>query len=136
MLSLSLDREGVKMKNLRSFILCFLVLILGSIYGCVQMRDYTGVRDGSFGLDINKGFDQGVDRKDYYMISEDVALIVSDTKNDVIFKIGLPAKTNIELDGYESWSYEDRRIDLFFKGDRLRSWSSSRYEEAEVQEEK
>ena len=100
------------------------------------MRDYTGVRDGSFGLDVNKGFDQGVDKKDYYMISENVALIVSDTKNDVIFKIGLPNETKIELDGYENWSYEDRKIDLFFKADRLRGWSSSKYEEAKVQEEK
>jgi len=122
------------MKNIRSFMLCFLVLILVSIYGCVQMRDYTGVRDGSFGLDVNKGFDQGVDKKDYYMISENLALINGDTKDDVIFKIGLPTETRIELDGYENWRYQDRKIDLFFKADRLRGWSSSRYEEAKAQE--
>jgi len=124
------------MKNIRSFMLCFLVLILVSIYGCVQMRDYTGVRDGSFGLDVNKGFDQGVDKKDYYMISENLALINGDTKDDVIFKIGLPTETRIELDGYENWRYQDRKIDLFFKADRLRGWSSSRYEEAKAQEKK
>jgi len=124
------------MKSIKNFALCFLILILVSIYGCVQMRDYTGVRDGSFGLDINKGFDQGVDKKDYYIISEDVALIIGDTKNDVIFKIGLPTKTAIELDGYEKWIYEDKKIDLFFKADRLRSWSLYKYEEAKTQEEK
>jgi len=124
------------MKNIRSFVLCFLVLTLVSIYGCVQMRDYTGVRDESFVLDVNKGFDQGIEKKDDYMISDDVALISGDTKDDVIFKIGLPTKTKIELDGYENWMYEDEKIDLFFKSDCLRDWSFSRYEEAKVQEEK
>jgi len=124
------------MKGIKSFVLYFLVLVLFSIYGCVQMRDYTGTRNGAFCFDVNKGFDQGVDKKDYYVISEDIALIIGDTKNDIVFKVGLPAKIKIELDGYENWMYEDKKIDLFFVGNRLRGWSCSRYEEARVQEEK
>lgn len=100
------------------------------------MRDYTGVRDGAFGFDVNKGFDQGVDKKDYCVISEDIALIIGDTKNDIIFKIGLPTKIKSELDGYENWMYEEKEIDLFFRDDRLRGWSYSRYEKGKINQEK
>ena len=124
------------MKDIKRLGLSLLILVLFSTYGCVQMRDYTSTRDGAFCFDLNKGFDQGVDKKDYSVISEDVALIIGDTKNDIIFKIGLPTKTKIELDGYENWMYEEEKIDLFFRGNRLRDWSYSRYEEAKVQEEK
>ena len=124
------------MKNIKSFTLYLLILVLFSTYGCVQMRDYTGVRDGTFGLDVNKGFDQGVDKKSYCIIDEDIALIVGDTKNDIVFKIGLPTKVETGLDGYENWMYEEKKIDLFFSGKRLKGWSCSRYEEAKVPEEK
>ena len=124
------------MENIKSLTLNILILVLLSTYGCVQMRDYTSARDGAFCFDVNKGFDQGVDKKDYYVISEDIALIVGDTKNDVIFKLGLPTKIKTELDGSESWMYEEEKIDLFFSGKRLRGWSCSRYEETKVGEEK
>jgi len=100
------------------------------------MRDYTGTRDGNFIVGLRSGFDQGVDKKSYRVVGEDIALIIGDTKNDIVFKIGLPTKTKIELDGYENWMYEEEKIDLFFRGKRLRGWSCSRYEEAKVQEEK
>ena len=100
------------------------------------MRDYTGTRDGNFVVGVHSGFDQGVDKKSYCVVGEDITLIIGDTKNDITFKIGLPTKTKIELDGYENWMYEDRKIDLFFSGNRLKSWSCSRYEEAKVSEEK
>lgn len=121
------------MRDIKNFFLC--LLILAFTLGCVQMRDYTGTRDGSFGLDVNKGFDQGVDKKDYYLISEDVAIIARDTKDEVVFKIGLPTRVETDLDGYECWVYEDKKIDLFFGDNRLSSWSSSRYEEARAEEE-
>ncbi len=124
------------MKNIKNLILCLLILVLFSVYGCVQMRDYTGTRDGNFVVGVRNGFDQGVDKKSYCLVGEDIVLIIGDTKNDVIFKIGLPTKTKIELDGYENWMYEEKRIDLFFRGKRLRGWSCSRYEEAKVPEEK
>ena len=123
------------MKNIKSFTQWFLFLVLFSAYGCVQMRDYTGTRDGDFVVGMQNGFDQGVDKKSYRVIGENITLIIGDTKNDIVFKIGLPTKTKLELDGYENWMYDDRKIDLFFSGNRLRGWSSSRYEKAKVQEE-
>ena len=123
----------MKTKNI---ILGLFISLLVFAYGCVQMRDYTGIREGAFGLDVNKGFDQGVDKKDYYLINEDVALIVGDSKDEVIFKIGLPDSIKMELDGHESWIYKERKIDLFFSDGRLRSWSCSRYEDAKTDEAK
>lgn len=117
----------------RKFLFFLLVTVLFCTYGCVQVRDYTGTRDGSFVVGLNKGFDQGVESKSYYVFGEDKAIIAGDTKKDVIFKIGLPTETNAELDGYQRWVYEDKRIDLFFSGNRLRGWSRSRYEQAEIQ---
>lgn len=124
------------MKDIKSLVRYLLVLVLFSTYGCVQMRDYTGAKDGNFVVGLKSGFDRGVDKKSYYIVGEDIALIIGDTKNDIVFKMGLPAKTKIELDGYENWMYEDKKIDLFFSGNRLRGWSCSRYEEAKVQKEK
>jgi hypothetical protein len=111
------------MRRVESLTLSAVILSLILSFGCAQMRDYTGVRDGAFGIDVKTGFDQGVDKKDYYLISEEVALIAGDTKNQVIFKIGLPDNTDIGLDGYEQWFYEARGLVLFFRDDRLRGWS-------------
>ncbi len=124
------------MKNIKNLALGLFILVLFFAYGCVQMRDYTGTRDGNFVVGVRNGFDQGVDKKSYCIVGEDIVLIIGDTKDDIIFKIGLPTRTKIELDGYENWMYEERKIDLLFSGKRLRGWSYSRYEEAKVQEEK
>lgn len=124
------------MRTVKNLTLYLFILVLFSTYGCVQMRDYTGTRDGSFIVGVNRGFDQGVDKKSYRMVGENIALIIGDTKNDVIFKIGLPTESRMGLDGYESWVYKDREIDLFFSGNRLKGWSSYRYEETKAQEEK
>ncbi len=123
------------MKDIRKITRGFLILVLFSTYGCAQMRDYTCTRDGSFVVGVRNGFGQGVDKKSYRVVGEDIALIFGDTKKDIVFKIGFPTKTKMELDGYENWMYEDEKVDLFFRGNRLRGWSSSRYEEAESQEE-
>ena len=123
------------MKNIKNLALGLFILVLFFAYGCVQMRDYTGTRDGNFVVGVRNGFDQGVDKKSYCIVGEDIVLIIGDTKDDIIFKIGLPTRTKIELDGYENWMYEERKIDLLFSGKRLRGWSYSRYEEAKVQEE-
>jgi len=100
------------------------------------MRDYTGTRDGNFVIGVRSGFDRGVDKKSYCLVGEDIALIIGDSKNDIIFKIGLPGKTGMELDGYENWMYEEKEIDLFFRDGRLRGWSYSRYEEDKINQEK
>ncbi len=123
------------MKDIKNLTRYFCILVLFSVYGCVQMRDYTGTRDGNFVVGMHRGFDQGVDKKSYRVVGENITLIFGDTKNDIVSKIGLPTKTKIELDGHENWMYDDRKIELFFSGNRLRGWSSSRYEEAKVQEE-
>ncbi|MCK4519854.1 MAG: hypothetical protein KAT96_01650 [Candidatus Omnitrophica bacterium] len=108
----------------------FLVLLVFT-FGCVQMRDYTGVRNGAFMLDVQTGFDAGTDMKDYYLIGNDIALIVGDSKNEIIFKIGLPDRIEAALDGDEIWLYERRGIDLFFRDGRLRGWSLFGYEKGE-----
>ncbi|MFH1519917.1 MAG: hypothetical protein ABIE75_05050 [Candidatus Omnitrophota bacterium] len=95
---------------------------------CVQMRDYTGIKDGAFGLDVKSGFDTGARGKDYHLIGEDAAIIIGDTEREVIFKIGLPARIEMGLDGDECWLYDGRRIELFLRDGRLRDWSFSRYE--------
>ena len=124
------------MKNIKSLALHLLILVLFFTYGCVQMRDYTGTRDGNFVVGLRSGFDQGVDKKSYYVIDQDTTLIIGDSKNNIIFKLGLPTKTKMELDGYENWMYEEKEIDLFFRDNRLSGWSSSRYEEGKINQEK
>ena len=101
------------------FLICLSLIFLA---GCVQMRDYTGTREGAFGLDIKQGFDSGVQVKDYYIIKDGLAIIVGDTKNEIISKIGLPTKVDLTLDKYENWTYEKLNLSLLFKDDKLNSF--------------
>ena len=117
-----------KIKNITLYLVIFLTVFT---FGCVQMRDYTSVRNGAFMLDVQTGFDSGAHVKDYYLVSDDIALIVGDSKNETIFKIGLPDKTEVALGGDEIWLYGKRGIDLFFRGNRLKGWSLSGYEKGE-----
>ncbi len=88
------------------YLVIFLVIFMVS---CVQMRDYTGIKDGSFGLDVKSGFDTGARDKDYYLVGEDTAIIIGDTKREVIFKIGLPTMIEAGLDGDECWLYDGKK---------------------------
>ena len=87
-------------------------------------------------LDVQRGFDAGVDKKDYLLLCGGIALIIGDSENEVIFKIGLPAGIEMGLDGDKIWLYEGRKIDLIFRDERLRGWSRFRYEEDKSKQEK
>ncbi|MDD3296375.1 MAG: hypothetical protein PHU64_03340 [Candidatus Omnitrophica bacterium] len=100
----------------------FLIPIILVFSGCVQMRDYTGTREGAFGLDIKTGFDKGADKKDYHIVDEDTALIIGDTKKEIVAKVGLPDKVHTTLEGYEIWIYEDEGVELLFKENDVKSW--------------
>lgn len=102
-----------------------IVLLLAFNFGCVQMRDYTSSRNGAFMVDTQTGFDSGVDSKDYYLIGDRTALIIGDSKKDVIFKMGLPNEIKTALSGDQIWLYESKKIDLFFRDNRLKNWSFS-----------
>jgi hypothetical protein len=109
-------------------------LFLGMILvGCVQMRDYTGVKEGAFGLDIKKGFGEGAEKKDYYIMKNGEVIIIGDTKKEIVTKIGFPKDMEVTLEGDEMWAYNDKAIDLFFKEDRLNGWSYSRYKETQTE---
>ncbi len=101
------------------------VLMVVLLAGCVQMRDYTGSRDGRFGLDVSKGFGKGAEpKKDYYVISGGEGIIIGDTKNEITKKIGLPDKVTSTFEGYESWTYNEREVIFIFSGGRLREWKN------------
>jgi hypothetical protein len=112
-------------KRKNNFLILFFLIFIWGCADMVEMRDYTGVREGAFGLDVKRGFDQGVDKKDYYVIKQGVALIIGDTEKEVIVKIGLPDEISTTLDGHKKWLYKNRKINLFFKNKRLNSWNSS-----------
>jgi len=107
-------------KILITKILIALFLMLSS--GCVQMRDYTGVKEGAFGLDIQKGFGDGNHKKDYYLVKDGQGVVAGDKKNEVVNLMGLPDRIESTLEGYEGWFYENRNIILLFKDNKLDSW--------------
>ncbi|MFH1504053.1 MAG: hypothetical protein ABIH08_01505 [Candidatus Omnitrophota bacterium] len=104
----------------KSISICLLLILA---CGCVQMRDYTGIRDGAFGFDIKKGLGKGADKKDYLVFKGGVNIIIGDSKDEITAKIGLPNKVNRTLEQEEIWTYEDRKVNLFFKGDKLDNWN-------------
>lgn len=107
------------MRSLKAFSLIIGLVVL---VGCVQMRDYTGIREGAFGLDMQKGFGEGGNKKDYYILKNGNSLIIGDSKNEVIAKNGIPDQVKKTIEGYESWLYESEKINLLFKGERLNDW--------------
>ncbi len=96
--------------------------VLLCVLGCAEMRDYTGVRGGSFVLDIKRGFDEGGEKKDYCLLKEGISLVVGDTKNEIISNLGLPDMIENTLEGYEKWVYGGGKINLFFNDYRLADW--------------
>lgn len=90
--------------------------------GCVKMRDYTSARNGWFGLDIQKGFGEGEEKKDYYLLGSGIAIIAGDTKNEITNKIGSPDSIEKMLDGLESWLYKDKNLRVYFDGNYLKTW--------------
>ncbi len=107
------------MLMLKIIVLSFFLL---SFTACVEMRDYTGVRDGAFGLDIKKGFDQGKDKKDYCLFDDGSFVVLGDKKTEVTQNIGLPDKVESTFEGYESWTYKERKVKLIFDQERLKGW--------------
>lgn len=91
---------------------------------CVQMRDYTGIRNGSFGIDIKKGFGQGKEKKDYYITEDGVSFVVHDKKSEIVSKLGFPDERDVTLEGYECWIYKNRKLKLFFQDNYLKEWES------------
>jgi len=112
------------------------LLLMMFLGGCVKLRDYTGVKGGAFGLDVEKTFGTGITKKDYYQLENGEVIIIGDTKKEVIIKMGLPIEIEKTLDGDEKWVYDDKGIDLFFKGKRLYGWDIFRYRETSKEEEK
>ncbi len=110
------------MKSLRNISMLLAVSLI-VFSGCVKLRDYTGIREGAFGLDIKKGFGEGGEKKDYCVFEDGADLVIGDKKSEVTLKIGLPDKVESTLEGYESWLYESRKIKLYFKGERLEGWN-------------
>ena len=90
--------------------------------GCVQRRDYTGVRDGHFGVDVKRSFGPGREMKDYYVIEGGEGIVKNDTKDEVFSKLGEPDSIAITLEGYEAWTYEVRKLELLFKDGYLKEW--------------
>ena len=93
-----------------------------TLTGCVQMRDYVGAKEGAFGVDIKKGFGRGEEKKEYIMVEEGCALVVGDTKKEVIQKIGTPESVDTTIEGYECWRYREKGIEIFFKTKKLYGW--------------
>ena len=106
-----------------SFRVIFAVLTLTIlISGCVQMRDYTGTRDGAAGLDVENRFGPGAAKKDYYIVKDGDGIVIGDSKDEVIAMLGIPDEVKTTLEGYEYWVYTERNLKLFFSQDRLREW--------------
>jgi len=102
------------------FVLVLFIFIFSS--SCIQMRDYVGTREGAVGLDLKKGIGPGEIKKDYYVVSEGTGIVVGDTRDEVITKMGIPDEVESTLEGYESWIYNERKVRLLFDDDRLDDW--------------
>jgi len=109
-------RGGMNMRIIFGFV-CVMLFC-----GCVEMRDYVGVKEGHLGLDIERGFGEGKSVKDYYALGNGEGLVIRDRKEAVISKIGNPDHRECTLEGLEAWTYKERNLRLLFDGDFLNGW--------------
>jgi hypothetical protein len=100
----------------------FFILFLLTISGCVEMRDWTGKKNGGVVAYSKHEFGAGEKIHDYYRIDENNYVIVNDTKNEIKQKLGLPAKIEPTCDGREAWYYPEKKVKLLFNGDYLAHW--------------
>jgi len=101
-------------------VLLFAPLII--LCACVQMRDHAAKRNGAFTLFSTTPFGEGEVSKDYYLVTPETALIVGDTKNEIVRKIGLPDEIVRRGDGVEAWRYKAHALELQFKGETMAVW--------------
>ena len=101
-------------------ILVILILIFAA--GCVEMRDYTGRRNGCLTLLNKHQFGDGAASCDYYRIPGDTYVVRNDTKDEVVNRLGQPDKIVYELGGSEAWTYKKKNLKLKFTGSRLKAF--------------
>ncbi|MDD4294567.1 MAG: hypothetical protein PHP69_03515 [Candidatus Omnitrophica bacterium] len=97
------------------------------------MRDYTRPTEDDRGLavDYRYSFGEGLDSDNgYYELGQGLYIIVGDTKNEIIQKLGLPDNIDKMPDTSECWVYMSKEIKLYFMSDRLDSWEKTdKYEQ-------
>lgn len=89
---------------------------------CVEMRDYTGKKNGGVVVFSKTEFGSGQSCRDYYKIDDTAAIIVDDTKNEIVQKLGSPSTIERRADGDETWAYPGKNLQLVFDGDYLKHW--------------
>ena len=99
-----------------------LVFFLFVCSGCVQMRDWTGKKNGGVVVFSKTEFGQGQSDRDYYMIDDNNYVIIDDTKNEILAKLGSPDSMSSGADGHVDWVYLDKKVTLVFEGDCLKHW--------------
>ncbi|MCF7873650.1 MAG: hypothetical protein K9L84_05265 [Candidatus Omnitrophica bacterium] len=103
-------------------LLLFTTLVL-FLSACVQMRDYTGKKEGAFGLDIKQGIGEGEIKKDYYLTKRKEVIIQGYSKKEVIASLGYPDKITTSLEGNEIWRYEDKKLEIIFYREKVDGWN-------------
>ncbi|MCF7871122.1 MAG: hypothetical protein K9L77_04360 [Candidatus Omnitrophica bacterium] len=100
-------------------LISFLTLFLSS---CVCLRDYTGAKEGAFGLEITQQMGEGAEQKDYYVTGNNEVVVQGYNKKEIVASLGYPDKVDINLEGDEVWRYEDEQIEILIYEGKVKSW--------------
>ncbi|MCF7916538.1 MAG: hypothetical protein K9L61_02025 [Candidatus Omnitrophica bacterium] len=101
----------------------FVMILTVALSACVQLRDYTGTKEGAFGLDIKQGIGEGTMKKDYYLTDGNEVIIEGYSKKEVRASLGYPDKISTNLEGNEVWTYQDKKLEIIFDEKRVNDWS-------------
>jgi hypothetical protein len=94
-----------------------------SLVGCIKAKDYAGSQRGFVTLGVKQSFGEGAATKNYYLTPDGIEINVNDTKSNIMAKFGSPDSIEKDIDGYEGWTYKERKLKLFFDKDYLKNWS-------------
>ncbi|MCM8774205.1 MAG: outer membrane protein assembly factor BamE [Candidatus Omnitrophica bacterium] len=100
------------------------ILIIISCFiftSCAKLKDYISTERGFLNVRIKKSFGQGEDIKNYYVTDEGFIINRGDSKEYVYKILGRPENIKTSLEGEEFWTYEERKLEIYFDDGYVRS---------------
>ncbi|MEI8350604.1 MAG: hypothetical protein WCI77_10695 [Candidatus Omnitrophota bacterium] len=102
----------------------YVALLLLFLFGCARAGDYAGVNHGYMTVGIKQRFGEGADNRKYYVTKEGIELLPGAGKDTIRQHIGAPDKIQRNNEGYEVWTYNERKLKLYFDKERFREWAN------------
>jgi hypothetical protein len=98
----------------RIIIVGIVLFVLVFLLGCADLRRYVAADRGFVSLRAKQEFGLGQEQNNYYVIEGNGTLSRGDTTHTVSTLLGRPDSISSSFEGYEIWTYELKKIKIYF----------------------